>query len=111
MWAEERILDFQSDVLVHSDGNLLVTETIRVNAEGQDIRRGIFRDFPTKYKDRLGNNYKVDLNVLGVKRNGSDEPFHTEKRANGIRIYMGSANQLVGNGSYYCRFREHRTDS
>ena len=44
--ADERILDYQSDVLIHSDGKLIVTETIRINAEGVDIRRGIYRDFP-----------------------------------------------------------------
>ena len=110
VWAEERILDFQSEVLIHTDGNLVVTETIRVNAQGANIRRGIFRDFPTQYKDRLGNNYKVDLNVLGVTRNNVDEPFHTEKRGNGIRIYMGSANQMLDNGihEYQLRYKTSR---
>ena len=105
--AEERILDFQSDVLIHTDGKLVVTETIQVNAEGNNIRRGIFRDFPTKYKDRHGNNYRVDLKVLGVKRNGAVESFHTEERENGIRIYIGSKNRMVGNGihEYQLRYR------
>lgn len=108
--ADERILDFQSDVLIHSDGSLVVTETIRVNAEGGNIRRGIFRDFPTDYKDRFGNRYKVELNVLDVRRNGVTEAFHTEKRSNGIRIYMGSSTQLVGKGvhEYQLRYRTGR---
>ena len=42
--ADERILDYQSDILIHTDGNLIVTETIQVRAEGENIRRGIFRD-------------------------------------------------------------------
>ena len=103
--ADERILDYQSDILVRANGELIVTETIRVRAEGQDIRRGIFRDFPTSYKDRLGNQYRVDLNVLDVKRNGAPEPFHTEKRANGVRIYIGSANQMVSNGTHEYQLR------
>ena len=57
--ADERILDYQSDILVHYDGNLVVTETIQVRAEGENIRRGIYRDFPTSYKDRLGNHYQL----------------------------------------------------
>src|SRR5437016_3782736 len=47
--AVERILRFISDVEVERNGDLLVTETIRVQAEGNQIRRGILRDFPTTY--------------------------------------------------------------
>ena len=103
--ADERILDYQSDILIHTNGELIVTETIKVRAEGRNIRRGIFRDFPTRYKDRLGNHYRVDLNILDIKRNGAAEPFHTENRANGVRIYIGSANQMVSNGTHEYQLR------
>ena len=103
--ADERILDYQSDILIHTDGKLTVSETIRVRSEGQDIRRGIYRDFPTRYKDRHGNHYRVDLKVLDVMRNGAPEPFHTEDRSNGVRIYIGSAERMVGNGIHEYRLR------
>jgi len=108
--ADERILDYQSDILVREDGDLSVTETITVRAEGVNIRRGIYRDFPTRYTDRLGNHYKLDLNILDIKRNGAPEPFHTEKRSNGVRIYIGNPNQMVGNGvqEYQLRYRTSR---
>ena len=50
--AQERILSFVSDVRVERNGDLAVTETIRVQAEGREIRRGILRDFPTVYTRR-----------------------------------------------------------
>jgi len=103
--ADERILDYQSDILVHTDGSLIVTETIQVRAEGENIKRGIYRDFPTRYKDRLGNSYRVELNVLEVQRNGSPEPFHTEARSNGVRIYIGSSNKMVEHGVHEYRLR------
>ena len=108
--ADERIIDYQADILIHTDGNLVVTETIKVRAEGIDIRRGIFRDFPTRYKDRFGNQYKVDLNILDIQRNGAAEPFHTEKRSNGLRIYMGNANQMLTDGihTYQLRYQTSR---
>ena len=108
--ADERILDYQSDILIHTDGDLIVTETIQVNAEGENIRRGIFRDFPTSYKDRRNNNYNVELNVLDVKRNGAPEPFHTEKRSNGVRIYIGSQNRMLNHGvhEYQLRYQTSR---
>jgi len=107
VFADERILDYHSDILIHTDGSLMVTETIRVQAEGNNIRRGIFRDFPTRYKDRYGNHYQVGLDVLDVQRNGAPEPFHTENRANGVRIYIGSADRMVANGVHEYRLRFH----
>lgn len=105
--ADERILDYQSDILIHADGSLIVTETIRVQAEGNKIRRGIYRDFPTSYKDRLGNHYQVGLSVLDVQRNGAAESFHTENHANGVRIYIGSSDRMIGNGIHEYRLRFH----
>ena len=51
--AKERILDFHSEIIVNQDGSMGVTETIRVRAEGAAIKRGIYRDFPTDYRDRI----------------------------------------------------------
>jgi hypothetical protein len=41
--ADERILEFHSDITVMQDGWIEVTEMIRVRAEGDRIRRGIYR--------------------------------------------------------------------
>ena len=107
--ADERILDYQSAISVRADGDLAVTETIRVRAEGQDIRRGIYRDFPTDYRDRLGNHHKVKLNILDITRDGAPEPFHTEKRGNDVRIYIGDANRMLAAGEHEYRLRYHTT--
>ena len=61
--ADERILEYGSLVTVTADTSLEVTETIRVRAEGQAIRRGIYRDFPTAYKDEGGNTVTVPFEV------------------------------------------------
>jgi hypothetical protein len=42
-WAYERILSWHSHLVVEKGGDLVVTETIRVRAEGKEIKRGIFR--------------------------------------------------------------------
>ena len=64
--AKESILSFNSEVSVAADGSMQVLESIRVRAEGRDIRRGIYRDFPTDYTDEYGNAYKVDFEPLEV---------------------------------------------
>jgi uncharacterized membrane protein YgcG len=87
--AQERILAYDVELVVEADGGLLVTENIRVRAEGQQIRRGIYRDFPIRYKDRSGNNYAVEFQMLGVERDGRGEPYFTENLFNGVRINTG----------------------
>ncbi len=98
--AREEILKYHSDIEVRADSSMVVTETIRVRAEGDQIRRGIYRDFPTDYRDRLNNQIKLDFQVLEVTRDRRSEPFFTEKRANGVRVYAGSADRFIPPGDY-----------
>lgn len=102
----ERIALFRSEVVVHPDGRLTVTETIRVYAAGKKIKRGIYRDFPTRYPGPLGLTVEVPFRVLGVERDGQREAYHTERRGNGVRVYMGRADVLVPRGwhTYVLRY-------
>ncbi len=93
--ADERILDFNSDITVQVDGGVRVTETITVRAEGASIKRGIYRDFPTDYKDANGNRYRVDFEVLAIQRDGQREDYHSERQGNGVRVYIGSADRML----------------
>ena len=96
--ADERILEFASEIRIQRDARLTVAETITVRAEGDRIRRGIFRDFPTRYRDRMGNRFNINFEVLGVQRDGENEPWHTENRSNGVRVYMGRADRVLPPG-------------
>ena len=87
--ADERILGWQSDIRVRPDSTLEVTETLRVRAEGQQIRRGLLRDFPTRYVDRRGQRVVTGFEVIAVLRDGRTEPHTLEKLANGVRIRIG----------------------
>jgi uncharacterized membrane protein YgcG len=98
--AQEEILNFHSDIQVQLDGSMLVTETIQVQAEGNKIKRGIYRDFPTIYKDRFNNRYRVKFDLQMVQRDGRSEPYHTESLDNGIRIYIGDKDVYLDNGIY-----------
>jgi uncharacterized membrane protein YgcG len=107
--ADERILAFHSDITVAADASMQVDETIRVHAEGNQIRHGIYRDFPTLYKDRFGNRVHVDFDPLTLTRDGKDEPFHTENQINGVRVYFGSSDTLLETGDYTYAFH-YRTN-
>lgn len=92
--AQERIRSYDTEIEIRADGSIDVTERITVRAEGTQIRRGIYRDFPTRYRDRYGNRVRVDLTVLGVERDGRPEGWFTERRDNGIRINTGGDEYL-----------------
>lgn len=96
--ADERILDYRSEIRIEGNGQLSVRELIRVRAEGREIRRGIYRDFPTKYKDRVGNHVKVSFLPVSVRRNGEPETWRVETRPNGVRLYAGSPDRILTPG-------------
>ena len=108
--AEERIERFVSEVDIQRNGDLLVTETIEIRAEGRQIKRGILRDFPTTYRRRDGARVEVGFDVLSVMRDGSPESFATERMANGVRVRIGRGDRTVNRGlhQYVIRYRTTR---
>jgi len=98
--AEERIHRYHAEIDVPASGPITVTETIEVTAEGDRIRRGIYRDLPTDYEDEAGNRIRIVPGFRSVLRNGSAEPHHTERRGNGVRLYIGSGDTLIEPGRH-----------
>ncbi|MBY5332079.1 DUF2207 domain-containing protein, partial [Rhizobium leguminosarum] len=109
-FAAEVIDSFASDIALEKSGAMTVTETITVNAEGNQINHGIFRDFPLYFTDAAGRRRSVDFDVVSVQREGDDEPWHTESISRGIRIYAGSADVTVmpGRHRYVFTYRTNR---
>ena len=93
--ASEEIRSFSSQIEVLPDSDIIVTETIRVMPEGNQIKRGIYRDFPTMYSGGLGLRSAVRFELLETRRDGQPEPSRTERKSNGLRIYLGSANVFL----------------
>jgi hypothetical protein len=108
--ALERIVQFISDVTVQRNGDLQVTETIRVEAEVKAIRRGIFRDFPTSYTRRDGTHAEVGFEVTAVTRDGLTEHYVIERIQNGVRVRIGNADEMIARGQhvYVIRYRTTR---
>ena len=98
--AAEQITSYRSEIKVARDGTITVTEMIRANAEGQAIRRGIYRDIPLTLDAGGGSVINVDFNLLSVRRDGRDEPYHTENIENGVRVYIGDADTLLEHGEH-----------
>ena len=107
--AQERIEAYDIRVAVQADGSLEVTEALRVRAEGERVRRGIQRDFPTRYRDRHGNRVEVDFEVLEVLRDGRPEPWFTESIGNGVRVNTGNDDFLPVPASFTWTLRYRTT--
>ncbi|MGH8508959.1 MAG: DUF2207 domain-containing protein, partial [Gammaproteobacteria bacterium] len=98
--ADERILSYDSRIRILQDSQLEVTETLLVRAEGTHIKRGIFREFPTVYAGRQGRRSTVGFELRAVRRDGKDEPYHLERRDNGVAIYVGREDVFLSPGEY-----------
>ncbi len=107
--AGERILSYVSEIDVAADGTLSVTETITVNALGREIRRGIYRDFPTIYR-RDNRRVRVGFEVRSVERDGRPEPYTIESIRRGKRIRIGEADTFIPQGrhTYVIRYATTR---
>ena len=101
----ERINHYHSDIEVQKDGSLAVTETIQVTAAGRKIKRGIYRDFPTRYKKNWFLHVELPFAVVSVTRDGKPEPFHIENQSNGVRLYIGSKKVFVSPGKHTYEIR------
>lgn len=62
--VEEYIKSFISDIEITQDGTINIIETISVVVAGRGIKYGIYREFPTRYKDRFGSFVTVGFELL-----------------------------------------------
>lgn len=99
--AREAITSFASAVTLHTDGSVDVVETIEVNAEGYEIRRGIYRDIPLILINPDNSRLRSDLKVQSVTRDGQAEPYSLENIGAGFkRIRIGDADVLLSYGRH-----------
>ncbi|MDR1124218.1 MAG: DUF2207 domain-containing protein [Elusimicrobiota bacterium] len=83
----ESIIRFHSKMSVHAYGSAQIEETIKINAQHQDIKRGIYRDIP---KDKLG---KIEPQNLFM--DGEPHPYFTENQNKTLRINFGDDNYIT----------------
>ena len=100
-FADEEIRRFDVEIEVEQDGDIIVTETLVVNVEGRQIRRGIFRELPAYYLDDDGVArlpYRYD--ILSIRKDGRREPYERERSGNAQIIRIGNPDRRLD-------YREH----
>ncbi len=98
--AQERILEFNSNIVVNADRSVNVTETIKVNAEGINIQRGIFRDIITTMRNEKDKRIKLPIEVVSVQMDGAPENYALERDGIYTRIRIGRAEVYVSHGEH-----------
>jgi Predicted membrane protein (DUF2207) len=99
--AREEIRSFVSSTVLSANGTVDVTETITVNAEGDQIRHGIYRDIPTALINPDNSRLRSDLKVIAVTRDNRPEPYSVDGLGTGFkRIKIGSAGTLLEYGEH-----------
>ncbi|QKK06375.1 MAG: DUF2207 domain-containing protein [Pseudomonadota bacterium] len=103
----ERIHDFHSDIWVHPDSSITITENITVTAAGRKIRRGIYRDLPRSFRDAKGRRHILSFEIADVLRDGEPEYHHTTAISGYTRLYIGHKDKLISAGrhSYQITYR------
>jgi len=107
--ALERITGYHSTVHVRQDRSVLVEEEITVIAEGDQIKHGIYRDFPTTYGP-LYNQTVKGFKLLSVFRDGEVEQYDTANQFNGVRVYAGDKNTVIPHGTYTYKIAYESTE-
>lgn len=103
--AYEHILSFHARARFNADGSMEVQENIEVLAQGNEIRRGIFRTLPLSWNRQDGKIFRVDYRVKSVLRDGINEPYSIDDAEKSVTIRIGSGERLLKPGIYNYEIR------
>ncbi|SFT80959.1 Uncharacterized membrane protein [Chryseobacterium formosense] len=95
----ERIVSFNTDILIAENADVTVTENIKVYATGNEIKRGIFRALPT-IRNINGRKEKVVYKIVSIEKDGVAESYHKETKNGIFTIYMGDEDSYLQSGYY-----------
>ncbi len=95
----EHILQFHSQIQIEKTGTTTVTEKIKVYANGDQIKRGIYRTLPL-WRNLNGKKQRINYDIIAVQRDGAKEKYHTKSENSDLLIYFGDKNQILSPGIY-----------
>lgn len=102
--ASEKIDRFFTDIQIHENGRIDVTENINYDF-GSEKRHGIYREFPYKYKAR-GGNYSLDITDISVASEaGYQYQAQVSKEGRNLKIRIGDPDKYVtGRQTYVIKY-------
>ncbi len=96
---------FHSSIMIYEDSSISVTETIDV--EFHQLRHGIYREIPFKYRDEFGKVISTPTKVLSVvDHSGKPLKYKVKKEGTTIHIRIGDPKRYVrGKQSYVITYK------
>lgn len=107
----EKILIFNSSIIVNKDASIDVTETISAYANQEQIQHGIVRRLPINYRDSYGMSHHTNYILKNVAVNGALSRYHTSNTNNQFAIYIGDKNINLAPGLYVYTVQYHVNDA
>ncbi len=104
----EKILNYDIQIEVHTDRSITVTEYIEVNVTGDQIKRGITRNLPTR-RNLNEESVKMKYQIIEVKKNGATEPYRKTSEQ-GLMLYLGQKDVLLDPGVYQYKIKYRVAD-
>lgn len=95
---ESIIKSYNSNIILQPDGALNITEIINVMVDGNVIKHGIYRDFPTDYQLMEDGTRHIDFKLIDTQLDGNYTPNHLADMNNGVRIYIGDPHIYLNPG-------------
>jgi uncharacterized membrane protein YgcG len=96
----ERIISFHTDIVIETDGTIVVTDHEKIYAAGKDIKHGIIREIPLYRKNKNGKQIKMNFDVLSVTCNGENAKYSTSESDGELAIRIGDADVFLSPGEY-----------
>lgn len=97
---QEAFDNYTVNLTVNADGSLDVTETITVTTTGNVVKRGITRSFPLRSQVEDTRARSQSYTNFSVRRDGREEPFHTDKNNGYLTLYAGERDVFLDPGTY-----------
>lgn len=107
----EKILWFNSSIIVNKDASIDITETISAYANREQILHGIVRRLPIDYRDSYGVSHHTNYILKNVAVNAAPTAYHTSNDRNQFSIYIGEKNITLAPGLYVYSIQYHVDDA
>ena len=99
-FEKERVTLFQSDIVIESDGRLVVSELIKVVSAGQRMKHGVIRVLPRQPKGR-GTVLSLQYEAQSVELDGIQLQAPAPISTNSVwQLFVGQENLPLEPGSY-----------
>lgn len=98
--TQDYIKNFISDVSVKKDRVLSITENITYVIPYNIKRRGLIREFPTRYRSYFGSNFLVNFKVKEILKDNKPIDFLEEDYYNGKVLKIGNPRVYLSPGQY-----------